>query len=569
MKAAAYLRVSTESQIDNWSLPAQRRELENYCNQKKDWQLIRIYSEEGISAHSDSIDKRPQFRRLLDDCKKGEIDVILVHSLDRWSRNLRVTLESFKILSENRIAFVSITENIDYSSPEGRLFLAMLGAFAQYFSDSLSKHTTKGMKQRAISGYHNGDVPFGYERCSANCPSDHKNKVHLVITEAKAVEKLFQLYASGRWSLSRLADWLNQQGFKTRNKGQVRLLDGSVVKGPRPFTLYSIRWLLHNQFFVGKIIYHGESYNGVHEPIINEKLFSRVQEKLKKHRSRSTIISTSFRLYLLKGIARCIYCGYPLWSDTAVAGYTYYREKKNSHAVLKCPANGKAIRCNFIDNQIDAMIESIILDPAWKEHIISKLSNLSNHDQILKQRKQIVEKLRRLGKAYVDGILNDGEYTVQRKLLQNNLESLVEPDTDATINAGELLETMGIIWEKATLEEKHDLLTTMLEAVYIDLAATRSIVGIQPKPAFYALFESLKQKPDSKVTIFNPDDSFTKIKTDSAQDRESDFGLVEAREGRTPRPEKSCQNFYRHSRHFNLTWSASVDGVKPGQPIKT
>ncbi len=392
-------------------------------------------------------------------------------------------------------------------------------------------------------------------------PFWHENKVHLVRKEAEAVKKLFQLYASGRWSLSRLADWMNQQGFKTRNKGQVRLPDGSIAKGPRPFTLYSIRWLLHNPFFAGKIIYSGESYNGVHEPIVNEKLFSQVQEKLKKYRSRSTIISTSFRLYLLKGIARCIYCGYPLWSDTAVTGYTYYREKKNSHASLKCPANGKAIRCNSIDNQIDAMIESIILDPAWKEHIISKLSNLSNHDEILKQRKQIKERLRRLGKAYVDGIVNDGEYNVQRKLLQNNLESLVEPDADASINAGELLETMGLIWKKATLEEKHDLLTTMLEAVYIDLAATRSIVGIQPKPAFYALFDSLTQKPDSKVTVFNPDDSLTKMKTDSDQDRESDFGLVEAREGRTPRPEKSCQHFYRLSLHFNVARLTSAGGV--------
>ena len=63
----------------------------------------------------------------------------MVHSLDRWSRNLRVTLDTFKRLADHKVAFVSITENIDYSTPEGRLFIAMIGAFAQYFSDSLSK----------------------------------------------------------------------------------------------------------------------------------------------------------------------------------------------------------------------------------------------------------------------------------------------------------------------------------------------------------------------------------------------------------------------------------------------
>lgn len=159
------------------SIPAQTREAEDYCRQR-DWKIARVYSEEGISAHSDSIAKRPEFRRLLQDCNKGEFDVVIVHSLDRWSRNLRVILESFKQLADRGIAFVSITENIDYSTPERKLFIAMLGAFAQYFSDSLSKHTTKGMKQRALNGLHNGDVPFGYERCSENCPPEHKARVH-------------------------------------------------------------------------------------------------------------------------------------------------------------------------------------------------------------------------------------------------------------------------------------------------------------------------------------------------------------------------------------------------------
>ena len=75
---------------------------------------------------------------------------------------------------------------------------------------------------------------------------------------------------------------------------------------------------------------------------------------------------------------------------------------------------------------------------------------------------------------------------------------------DATIKAGELIENLGSIWHEAMLEEKHKLLTIMLDAVYVDLLNNRSIVGILPKPAFYRLFESLKQKPDSKVIIFNP-----------------------------------------------------------------
>jgi len=87
MRAVSYQRVSDESQVDNWSIAAQRHEFEDLCRQKG-WQIVAVYSEEGKSARSDSIEKRPQFRQLLEDCSKGIFDVVVVHSLDRWSRNL-------------------------------------------------------------------------------------------------------------------------------------------------------------------------------------------------------------------------------------------------------------------------------------------------------------------------------------------------------------------------------------------------------------------------------------------------------------------------------------------------
>ncbi len=73
-----------------------------------------------------------------------------------------------------------------------------------------------------------------------------------------------------------------------------------------------------------------------------------------------------------------------------------------------------------------------------------------------------------------------------------------------TIPFGRQLERIGLIWEKATPEEKHKLLAGMLEAVYVDLAASRSIVGIQPKPLSYPLFESPRHKPENKVIVFSP-----------------------------------------------------------------
>ena len=539
MRAILYARVSTEEQLEGWSIPAQLREFENFC-QQKGWQNTGVYTDEGKSARSDTIEKRPQFRRLLADCEIGTFDIIVVHSLDRWSRNLGVTLESFKKLADQGIAFSSITENIDYSSPEGRLFIAMLGAFAQYFSDSLAKHTSKGMKERVMNGFPNGDIPFGYRRHDKDNAAEQEGHVYIAPEEAEAVKKIFQYYAGGGWSLSRLAAWFNEHGFRTKNKHQLKDGNGQTVTGPRPFSLYSVRWLLHNPFFTGKVKYKGHLYKGTHEAIIDEGLFNSVQARLKAAKGRSKTFSASYRLYLLKGLARCIYCGYPLWSETLKSGYSYYREQKNAHGNYDCPACGKSIRCSVIDEQVDSIIRSLTLEPTWRERIIEKISTVSERESILKQRKQTEEKLRRLGRAYIDGVIDDGEYNIQRKLLQDALDSLVIPEADAALRAGELLESLGLIWDKATDEEKHRLLSGMIEAIYIDLAASRSIVGVQPKPPFYNLFESLKHMPDNKVTIFRS--GTIQKETGSGIAQEPDYAMVETGESRTPRPREATQN---------------------------
>jgi hypothetical protein len=260
---------------------------------------------------------------------------------------------------------------------------------------------------------------------------------------------------------------------------------------------------------------------------MNEELFNRVQERLKIAKNHSKTFSSSYRLYLLKGLARCIYCGYPLWSETTSKGYAFYREPKNSHANCNCPASGKTISGLFIDARMDSIVKSLVLMPSWKERIIEGLSTVSERESILSQRKQIEARLKRLSRTYIDGLIDEGDYNVQRKLLQDAFDSLVIPEEDAAINAGNLLENMGHLWEKATLAEKHRLLSIMLEAVYVDLAASRSIVGLQPKPAFYPLFRSLQNHEENQITVFFNDN---KGKIESLLKQNSSTVLVETGE---------------------------------------
>jgi len=110
--AAAYIRVSGASQVEGHSLDAQERLFHQLCK-SRGWEPLRVYREEGRSAHNESIKGRPAFRQLLDDSSSGEFKVVVVHTLDRWSRNLRVTLESLSHLARHNVALVSITENLD------------------------------------------------------------------------------------------------------------------------------------------------------------------------------------------------------------------------------------------------------------------------------------------------------------------------------------------------------------------------------------------------------------------------------------------------------------------------
>jgi site-specific DNA recombinase len=135
-----YVRRSSEMQKDNYSIDAQKRAIRDAAK-LRGLPEPTFYEDDERSARGEQIAKRPDFKRLLDyiQANPGKV-IVFVHTLDRWSRNVMVTLQSFRILSQTRTSFVSLSEHIDYSTPEGMLQLTILAAFAAYFSDMLAKY---------------------------------------------------------------------------------------------------------------------------------------------------------------------------------------------------------------------------------------------------------------------------------------------------------------------------------------------------------------------------------------------------------------------------------------------
>ncbi|MBN4064110.1 recombinase family protein [Dehalococcoides mccartyi] len=492
MRKVGYFRVSDDSQVDGNSLAAQERLFYELCK-SRGWQAVGIYREEGRSAHVDSINKRPVFKQLLEDAAKDKFDDVVVHTLDRWSRNLRVTLESLKILAQNDVGLISITENIDYSTPQGRLFIQMLGSFAEYFSGSLGTHVRKGQAERARGGRHLGGIPFGYKSCWSGkdgqrvlqCNPEHPGGVHQIEDEATAIQGLFERYARGTTSTGSLAIWLNEQGFRTRNTKRLPTADGGDTIEGRFFTNASVRVILHNSFYSGMVNHKKELFQGQHDPVISTELFETVQLALRKNSGRSSTIGRRpTRSYLLKGIARCAHCGMNLWAQTYQNGNQYYREHRASRSHGECPSKGGSISCGIPDEQIGKMFSSIVLPDDWERRVLAKIVHQDETARIIGERERVKEKLRRLGQAYVDGLIDEIEYRRQKKSLEWELESLLIPEVDSAKEAGRLLQDIPKLWAGATLQERHRLLTTVLDAVYVDLKGSRSIVSVKAKPAF-------------------------------------------------------------------------------------
>ncbi|MFQ6026165.1 MAG: recombinase family protein [Dehalococcoidia bacterium] len=510
MRAVAYIRVSDSSQVDGHSLDAQDRLFHELCK-SREWVPGVTYREEGRSAHSDSIAKRPVFRQLLDDAARGQFDVVVVHTLDRWARNLKVLLESVSILNQHGVGLVSITENLDWSTAEGRLVARTLGSFGEFFSDMLSTHVKKGIEERARRGLHLGGIPFGYESCwkkvhgerQAICDPEHPGGLHVVPEESEAVQELFKRYAGGTTTLSQLANWLNGQGFKTRNMHRFADIYSGAEAEPRFFTTASIRGILHNPFFMGKVKHHDQFLPGVHEAVVSEGLFQTVQATLKKNSGRSeTLQARPQREYLLKGLIRCAHCGYPLWAQTYKNGNRYYREQYGSRSTGYCVGRSGSLPCDIPDEQMGRIVAAIALPEIWQDRLLARLHLEEEVKRVERERRATKQRLKRLGQVYLDELMDYEEYRRQKRQLEEKLGSLVVPGIEAAQEAGKLLENLSSLWGAAELGERRKILMTMLEAVYVETVDERSMVALKPKPAFQALFQIATTKADSGVILF-------------------------------------------------------------------
>jgi len=216
-KAAIYLRVSTEEQVqDGYGLDVQRER----CRAQaiaKGWEIVQEFTDEGVSGTKDATG-RPGLAAMLEAAQTHSIDAVIVLALDRLGRKTSLVLNLVEQLALTNVALVSCKESLDTSTPQGQFVLTMFAALAQLERDTIVERTTAGRNERGkVDGEKGGRLPMGYVRAPGGA-------ILIDTSAAQTVNKIFSLKRQGL-SLRKIADHLNSSATPSARANHPRYAD--------------------------------------------------------------------------------------------------------------------------------------------------------------------------------------------------------------------------------------------------------------------------------------------------------------------------------------------------------
>lgn len=206
LRVAAYCRVSSDSDDQLNSFLAQVRHYTAYIGQNPEWKLADIYADEGLTGTR--MDKRDEFNRLMADCRKGKVDLILVKSVSRFARNTMECLKTVRMLRELGVVIHFENEAIRTDRLTSEMMLAIPGTLAQEDSISISQNLRWSYQKRMSAGVFNSCcAAFGYTLING--------KLEINEEEAAIVRQIFQWFLLGIGK-QRIARMLNEGGAGKR-----------------------------------------------------------------------------------------------------------------------------------------------------------------------------------------------------------------------------------------------------------------------------------------------------------------------------------------------------------------
>ncbi|MDA1810458.1 recombinase family protein [Bacillus anthracis] len=491
LQAVIYARVSTEEQAtEGYSIKAQKDLLIKYA-ENNNLTIIADYIDEGKSGKS--IAGRPQMLRLLEDAKQKKFDAVIVYKLDRLARKTRDSLEIVETLGSQGVQLISLSENIDTTTPHGKMFYTVLSSLAEMERDQIVGRVKMGMTQRAKEGKWNGGQCFGY---------DVKNKKLVQnVDETKVVREIFD-YADQGFGYKKIVGILNRKGYITKR--------GNV------FSIGTLKGILDNPVYIGKIRFNqyenwaekrrsGKNkdaiiVDGEHEAIIPEDLWERVQQK---RSARSYKAVQSDQPYILTKLIRCPQCGAGMVAGKSKGANKTYRYYKcgtfHNKGASECSAN--SINADVAELQVLEEFKRIVTESKFLQRLVQKMNKERENAKkpLIQEKKRLEIALNKCDKYIVnitDSLMKDPDLMPifaeklkeqqQAKLtFQQQLEETEEKLLNTSTNPIDLMalnylvKNIDSILEQATSEEKKELLRMIIKEIEITPTAPTSREGRQ------------------------------------------------------------------------------------------
>lgn len=369
-KVVIYARVSSkEQEKEGFSIPAQIKLLEEYAQQKS-FEVVQTFCD----AETAKKQGRANFKELIEFVKKNKsIKIILVEKTDRLTRNFHDYVLVDDLINNKDIEVHLVKENeilIKNSRSNTKLMHGFKVLLAKNFIDNLAEETSKGMMEKASQGFFPTKAPYGYLN------NTHQKTIEVDPEKSKFVQKAFELYSTGNYSLKLLKDCLFKEGYIFRP---------STPKAP----IASLHKILKNEFYIGYFNFKGLHRIGHHAPLVSMQLFKEVQRQFKKqNRSDYTKREINYA-----GLITCGHCGNQVSGDIKKKKYVYYR---CTHSKQKCP--DPYIREEKLDEQFLKAVQSIAITQEEYDWLVQGLKDINQlrNNEVIDRTKQLNEEIQKL-----------------------------------------------------------------------------------------------------------------------------------------------------------------------------
>ncbi|MFV0274896.1 MAG: recombinase family protein [Bacilli bacterium] len=460
IKTAIYIRVSTEDQAkEGFSISAQKEKLTKYV-EINDWELIDYYIDDGISGKN--IKDRPEMNRLIKDIENKKINNILIYKLDRLTRNVKNLIELVELFDSQNCGLCSLTEKIDTTNAVGRMFLKIVGVFAEFERENLAERVSFGYEEKTRQGnYTNTNGIYGYDYIIG--------KGNLIVNESEAeiVKQIYKYYLSGKAMISIAKDY-NIRKVPTKRGGD--------------WSQSTIQSILTNNTYLGKVRYGVNKkiknkafiVSSDHEPIIDEYTFNKVQNMIKKRKHFNVKKYPSENAYFGM-VLRCSHCGarfHP--KQQKQNGKLYITYYCNNRQTARCTCSG--ISHTKVLNVFEDYIKDLKLDC----NIESRANNKQDKslDKLNKELITLETKRKRIQKLFINEDIETTDYKEMLQDISTQKEQVISSINDLNKEKEtaidysqfkDILSNIKLNWVQLDTAQRNSFITQFIDFIELDV----------------------------------------------------------------------------------------------------